>query len=393
MQPVSFLFLGITLLPGVLVAQSAKPIVVEHLRQAPSLPPGDLLPRLQGKPAVLEFWTTWCAPCIAAMPRLSQLAQQYEGKVQFVSLTYEQPELVDRFLSRHTPAGWIAMDTDESVFKSYDVEAYPTTIVLTAQGQVIELHRTADLTAQLLDRLIAGTIQTKTDVYPVRAAAATTSAEPEDKEAFSLRALMQAKPSAKLEIGPARKAGTSISSVDMGMVLSPNISTQQLYALAYGVQEQQVEGDTAVLNRRWAVAMKAGSKQVMQAAIRQQLDSLLHVTSDSAVRPQQVYLAKQESPAAAYRKQVPAKTSATFSNAAEEGVIIGRNARLSALYEALGEVLHKPVEAEAPSETEYDFDLIWNPKGGEPALLEALRTQLGIMLTPTTKQVMLVQVR
>lgn len=33
---------------------------------------------------VIEFWATWCGPCIAAMPHLSELAKQYEGKIDFI---------------------------------------------------------------------------------------------------------------------------------------------------------------------------------------------------------------------------------------------------------------------------------------------------------------------
>lgn len=37
------------------------------------------------KTYVLEFWATWCAPCIAAMPHISELSKQYAGKVDFIS--------------------------------------------------------------------------------------------------------------------------------------------------------------------------------------------------------------------------------------------------------------------------------------------------------------------
>ena len=48
---------------------------------------------------VVEFWATWCGPCLANMPHLSALQQQYGPAVQFIAITPEDEELVTAFLS------------------------------------------------------------------------------------------------------------------------------------------------------------------------------------------------------------------------------------------------------------------------------------------------------
>ncbi|HEY8387173.1 MAG TPA: TlpA disulfide reductase family protein [Parasegetibacter sp.] len=45
---------------------------------------------------VVEFWATWCGPCIAAMPHLSELAKKYEGKVEFIGVDIWEKGLGDK---------------------------------------------------------------------------------------------------------------------------------------------------------------------------------------------------------------------------------------------------------------------------------------------------------
>ena len=44
----------------------------------------------KGKLLILDFWATWCAPCVAAIPKLENLQKQFEGKLQILPVTYQQ---------------------------------------------------------------------------------------------------------------------------------------------------------------------------------------------------------------------------------------------------------------------------------------------------------------
>jgi thiol-disulfide isomerase/thioredoxin len=60
--------------------------------KAPALPvdgfvKGDKIDHLEkGKTYVVEFWATWCGPCIASLPHLSEMAEKFKGDVSFVSV-------------------------------------------------------------------------------------------------------------------------------------------------------------------------------------------------------------------------------------------------------------------------------------------------------------------
>jgi thiol-disulfide isomerase/thioredoxin len=68
-----------------MVGDPAPPLEVTWYR------PGDKEPRLPGQPYVVEFWSTWCGPCIANMPRLSELQEKYKGKLTIIGVSVWEP--------------------------------------------------------------------------------------------------------------------------------------------------------------------------------------------------------------------------------------------------------------------------------------------------------------
>ena len=53
-----------------------------------------------GKPALINFWATWCPPCIAELPALQRLYDQYQGKVDFYFISDEDPQTLKAFLEK-----------------------------------------------------------------------------------------------------------------------------------------------------------------------------------------------------------------------------------------------------------------------------------------------------
>lgn len=54
----------------------------------------------QGKLLILDFWATWCTPCVAMRPKMEELQEQFKGKVQFLSVTYQKAAEVLPFLEK-----------------------------------------------------------------------------------------------------------------------------------------------------------------------------------------------------------------------------------------------------------------------------------------------------
>ena len=58
------------------------------------------LTELKGKLVILDFWATWCAPCISAIPKMNKLQKQFDGKIQMLSITYQNEKEVMGFFSK-----------------------------------------------------------------------------------------------------------------------------------------------------------------------------------------------------------------------------------------------------------------------------------------------------
>ena len=54
----------------------------------------------KGKLLILDFWASWCSPCISMVPRMDSLHRKFKGKVQFLPITYQKPEEVLAFRKR-----------------------------------------------------------------------------------------------------------------------------------------------------------------------------------------------------------------------------------------------------------------------------------------------------
>jgi cytochrome c biogenesis protein CcmG, thiol:disulfide interchange protein DsbE len=93
------------------------------------------LAKLRGKVVVVEFWATWCGPCVEGIPHLNELQRKYAGKdVQVLSLVEEGHETMDRFLKRRTVEYPIGLESGS--LKAYGVSSIPHAFVVDKTGKI-----------------------------------------------------------------------------------------------------------------------------------------------------------------------------------------------------------------------------------------------------------------
>jgi len=142
--------------------------VLPVLLAALSLGAGDAAPPLNGleflngtspapnTPMVVEFWATWCGPCVEQIPHWNSLALTFKGRIQFVAISAEDPETVEEFLKKRPMAGLVALDPDGTVHQAYGVAGIPSTFVVDGKGTVRAVTTLSALRDSDLQALIAG---------------------------------------------------------------------------------------------------------------------------------------------------------------------------------------------------------------------------------------------
>ncbi len=136
---------------------------------------------LAGKVVVIDFWATWCGPCLKELPEIQKLIQAHgdHKDVFVVALSQDNDptelaavrKLVEKTLSEQKidllgkPAGHIALDPSNSVGNAFGVEGYPTLVILDGKGVLQSIHVGYDPSAaepfhkelgKEIDQLLAG---------------------------------------------------------------------------------------------------------------------------------------------------------------------------------------------------------------------------------------------
>jgi len=120
------------------------------------------LSEFQGKPVILNFWASWCGPCVSEMPEFQEFYDTYGEEIHFVlvNLTDGQQETVEtasKFVNDQGYTFPIYFDTDIDAAMKYGVNAVPVSYFLDAEGNFVAWAQgalSADMLQQGVDMLL-----------------------------------------------------------------------------------------------------------------------------------------------------------------------------------------------------------------------------------------------
>ena len=109
---------------------------------APATPDWPLLKSFSGKVVLVDFWASWCGPCLRSFPWMNDLQQHYGGEgLVIVAVNLDQERaLADAFLSKLPPNFRIEYDAAGTVARQFGVQVMPSSFLVDRKGRVRVAH-------------------------------------------------------------------------------------------------------------------------------------------------------------------------------------------------------------------------------------------------------------
>jgi len=95
------------------------------------------LHNLRGKVVVLNFWATWCPPCVEEMPSLVAMQQKLKDQVTVVAVSVDvDGDAYHKFIKNHNIALFTVRDADQTSNSLYGTYKFPETYIIDREGKI-----------------------------------------------------------------------------------------------------------------------------------------------------------------------------------------------------------------------------------------------------------------
>jgi uncharacterized protein (TIGR03435 family) len=325
---------------------------------------------LKGKVVYIEFWATWCAPCVAGMPRTNRIIDSVKDlSVVFLALSDESPEVVRAFLKTHELKSWVGVDERGAAFKAFHVAMRPDGYLIGKDGTVLARIEPEQLKESDLRDAAAGR-------FAPRPVDWTPAPRPQKGAERSLFVARVAEASTTGELGMTRFGPDELT--------GRAVRFQRAIAAIWRVQEDQVLVDSApVVAFDFELRAPPASFEKARETLKIAVESSFGVS---------VLLEKREadafelrlSTAGGARPQpgIPGDPSGLVEWGG--GRLVGK-VRMPDVARGLWETLGAPVFDATGLDGEYAFDLEW--KSGDRAALDRALAGQGLVLVPGRRTV------
>ncbi len=112
----------------------------------------------ENKLLLIDFWATWCGPCIAAFPDLEKLQEKYKDDLQIIAISDEKVDVVNNFLAKNNYDLLFLNDIDKQLFTKFNIKYRPMSCLISKKGEFIWAGNSKDFEEILIEYLNSGQI-------------------------------------------------------------------------------------------------------------------------------------------------------------------------------------------------------------------------------------------
>lgn len=372
------LLLSLCLAP-VLAAQQLKPgmeappIAAAPLDAAHPFPGWEAY---RGKYVVVDFWATWCAPCLVGLEKTAALEKEFEGQpLRFVTVASDEMPRVKKYFAEKGLTLETYVEADDGLTAAaYGIHVVPAAAVVDREGHIVAVTPGANITSEMLHKLLNGE-KTAAPAFE-RANDITWDKDEinwEDGVQPTLEVLI--KPIAVTGSGYAYEPGSNRISGDGVPVFAMTMAAWQTDSFHMDVRDSLPKG-----RYRFAVVVPKGQEAELLPMFQDALERNFGFQTHWEEQERDVLVLNSDG-----TKTLPESTSNPLFQF-ERGKITFHRQTSAKLAEALPNWFQKVVVNETGLSGTYDFDLDY--VANEPKVLtEELQQKYGVTLTPAKRKI------
>lgn len=128
-------FLCFVLAAAGLIGQTPPPIMAPPLKAGKPFPGWE---QLRGRIVVVDFWGTWCPPCLPGLGKLQLLEKQFVGRpITFLTVARDEPDRVRKYFAEKGLNLMTFVEDDSRTFESWGVYGLPVVGLVLADGTLL----------------------------------------------------------------------------------------------------------------------------------------------------------------------------------------------------------------------------------------------------------------
>ena len=108
-----------------------------------------------GKVRIIDFWATWCGACIAKMPELKRLKNEFPNDLEIIAISDEKLEKILPFIQNNQLPFQFVIDSGSVISDKFEVGGLPFTILLDKKGNIKTVNNSSAITSEIMRDLMA----------------------------------------------------------------------------------------------------------------------------------------------------------------------------------------------------------------------------------------------